>query len=143
MTDLTYYRVHAEHIALMEPQPGQEWERGFMLLPEVEPFIWQSTGLSVFQKNRCIACAGLAPLPTGGAELWAVLSKQAGPYMLPLARKTLGCLKLSPTATVYAHVRKGFEPGHRLVKLLGFDFAETVAGCFNGEDGLKYVRGRT
>ena len=76
--------------------------------------------------GELVAAGGFYPEGPGRFEIWMVCSEELKPHILPavrFTRLTLGKLAQSGPVTVTARVQTEHEPGQRLAKLCGFEFA--------------------
>lgn len=117
---IEFVRCHPQHLWLFEPQPWQAFDHKAMQAPSVAAFIAGTVAVSGFAGGRCMGCAGVFDLGGGRAQVWALLSKDAGPFMLPISRKVRRVLSAYPATRFEASVAYGFEEGRRWMKLLGF-----------------------
>lgn len=86
---------------------------------------------------KTLACAGLIEVWPGRASAWALLSADiAGAGMLRMVRAIKREFDLQKFERIEAYVDHEFEPGHRLMRLLGFE-NETPNGM------RKFSLGRT
>jgi hypothetical protein len=143
MTEITYLPCSVEHIALINPQPGDEMEKAVFLRPEFRYLVDQGTALSAWVNSRCICAAGVYDLYPHRGLAWSVLSCDAGPYMLQLTRKIRSFMNLYHAKRVELYVASDFEEGHRWAKAIGFK-CETpepmIAHGVFGHDETMYVR---
>lgn len=132
----------AEHLELIELQPHQE---GFSIQIADKKY-----GKSLESAGHCftgivdgkiVGCAGLVVQWDNRAVAWALLSKDAGKYMLSMVRKIDEYLKLCGIRRVEATAICGFKPGARLLEMLGFEY-EGIARKFTpgGDDVFMYAR---
>lgn len=90
-----------------------------------------------------VACGGFQECWEGRAAVWAILSDQAGPWMLQITRAVRKALDAHPAERIEAHALVGFNPAARWLELLGFE-PETILRKFHqGRDYQSFVRLRT
>ena len=95
-------------------------------------------------EGRVVACGGTIQQWPGRHLAWLYLTQQSARSMLPLTRAVRRVLDQVP-GRVEATVLRGFEPGHRFARMLGFR-VENDPGVLKaygpgGEDHIAYVRG--
>ena len=90
-----------------------------------------------------MACAGLVEVWEGRAYAWAILSDNAGPYMLPLTREIRSKLAAAPFRRIEMAVDADFDAGARWAEMLGFRCetpAPMAAYLPNGRAAYLYAR---
>jgi hypothetical protein len=140
---IEFRRCYVEHIQSIVAQDVQTGEQLGLLTAMAAETLEQSVALSVWSEGRCIAAGGLIDAWSGRAITWAFLSKYAYQHMLPITRQIRMVLDSYPARRVETVVLRDFAPGHRWVKMLGFE-CETpdgMKGYFpNGDDAVLYAR---
>lgn len=142
---IQFERCHPEHITLVSPQPGQEADAQFLLSPAAWMAVPNTVALSGFAGGRCLGCAGLIDIEPGLALVWALLAKDAGPYMLPITRKVLRVINAYPAKRIEAAVTEGFDAGHKWLTTMGFEITKDCVKGYHhtGADATVYARERT
>lgn len=118
---IEYVPFHQSHVALVDPQPGQDADREFLLSSGAWAILSGTTALSGFSGALCLGCAGVVPNGPGQALVWALLSKHAGGSMLSITRKVLRVLQAHPCSVVEATCDPGHPERARWVEALGFE----------------------
>jgi hypothetical protein len=96
--------------------------------------------VTAFDGDRIIICGGIVPNGDHMGDAWALLSKDAGRYMLWLHRATRRFLQMQRIRRIEATVPMGFVPGCRWAKLLGFRFeGKMKAYGPEGDTHLRYA----
>lgn len=91
--------------------------------------------------GRVLGAAGLLPQWEGRAIAWALLSDAAGPHMLAITRAVKRFLAMQGYGRVETWAEVHFEPAHRWLKMLGFEFEARVrAYTPQGGDACLYGR---
>lgn len=116
---LYYVRAQVEHLERLALQPAQRLEFDPRQRAGYQEALESSAALAAFAGPRCMGCAGILDGPEG-AQVWALLSKDAGPYMIPITRKVRAVIALHPAARFTATVAREFDAGHRWAGVLGF-----------------------
>lgn len=68
-----------------------------------------------------VACAGLVEVWPGRAYAWALLARNAGPWMVAITRGVRRALKAAPFDRIEMAVDSGFLAGQRWALMLGFE----------------------
>ena len=135
-----------EHIKFIAPQKGEENNKLVYLAPEFRPCIEEHFAISGWVGNVCVAAAGIIVLYGDRAIGWALISRDAGPYMRQITRKVKSALDLHYAKRIEMTVRCDYPKGHKWAKLLGFGEPEAPrmrhSGYF-GEDEAMYARIKT
>lgn len=97
---------------------------------------------TVFDGDQVLGCGGVQEYGAHRAEVWGLLSEYAGPHMRWMTRAVAGWLQQAPYPRIEAVVSAGFAPGHRWVRLLGFEQEGPVRKRYmhDGSDAFTYVR---
>ncbi len=93
-------RIDAERRAVLSSDYGRAWTA------EVD--------------GEPIACAGLIEVWEGRAYAWALIGRNAGPWMAAITRAVRRALDVAPFRRVEMAVDATFEAGNRWALLLGF-----------------------
>ena len=143
MEEIVYKKCLPGHIKYINPQ---EVDRTNKLLYQTEEFkqaVRENFSISAWVGNQCIGAAGLIQVHPHRAIAWAMLSADAGPYMLSVTRKIKNFFKSQPTKRIEITVLEGFKEGHKWAKLLNFTL-ETPEGMrghgVGGETEYLYSR---
>lgn len=139
---IEFVRCHPQHLWLFEPQDLQISDARAMQSPAVAGVIATTVAISGFVGPKCMGCAGIIDVKPGLALVWALLSKDAGPFMLPISRKVRRVLAAYPATRFEATVAHGFDEGRRWMDLLGFELVEEHTGVDHayGTDAALYVK---
>lgn len=100
-------------------------------------------GWTALVDGEPVACAGLVEVWEGRAYAWAILSDNAGPYMLPLTREIRSKLDAAPFRRIEMAVDADFDAGARWAEMLGFRCetpAPMAAYLPNGRAAYLYAR---
>lgn len=100
-------------------------------------------GWAALVDGEPVACAGLVEVWEGRAYAWAILSDNAGPYMLPLTREIRSKLDAAPFRRIEMAVDADFDAGARWAEMLGFRCetpAPMAAYLPNGRAAYLYAR---
>jgi hypothetical protein len=91
--------------------------------------------------GRAVAFGGCLEMWPGRAFMWSLIGEDAGRHMRFLVRAADGYLKAAPWRRIEAAVACDFEAGHRLVRMLGFEFEGRMrAFSPDGADHDLYAR---
>lgn len=136
---------HSQHLIDLALQPAQAWMRAIVSDKAYALMFAQAQSLSLFIGGRVAAVAALVTIWPGRAHLSALVAGDVGPAgMLALHREALRRLAACPVRRIEAAVDGEFEPGHRWLRLLGFQ-CETPAGMpgYLPTGGTAYLYART
>lgn len=136
----------AGHLKTLIPQPAQAKEHSILVRPEHTSVLEAHTGMSAWAGSACVAAAGCAEIFPHRAVAWAVLSKDAGPYMLPIIKKIRSVINVLPYRRIEMYVDAEFVEGIRMAELIGMklETPEPLVGhgAF-GQDEFVYARVRS
>jgi hypothetical protein len=139
-------RFQASHLTILKLQEAQQYFAGTVLDEGYGAMLEQSMAFTALDDTgQVIVCAGCEERWDGCATAWALLSCDAGQHMVGVVRAVKGFMQhVAPWRRVEAAVDVGFEPGERLMKLLGFE-CEGVAKAYrpDGADCTIWARIKT
>lgn len=127
---------HVDHVFRMAPQAAQVGSTEAIHLDALRDRAASGRAYTLMDADIPVACAGLSPMGEGSAAGWALLSLDAGKYMLELTRAVKDGLQKAPETTILIEVAVGFEAGERWARMLGFRKANIEPE--RREDGLTY-----
>ena len=74
-------------------------------------------------------------------DAWMLIGEDAGPHFFTIVRAVAGYLQAAPWRRIEAAVASDFRQGHRLIKMLGFEFEGRMrAFSPDGVDHDLYAR---
>lgn len=123
-------------------QPSQQYMGALLKDLDLEPLaLKRMAWVGEDENGGILAIAGLAPQWQGRAIAWALVSSMAGKDFIKIHRAVEKVLIDSPFTRVEATVDVGFKPGHRWMKLLGFE-PEGYLKAYrpDGGDQVMYAR---
>lgn len=136
-------KLRAEHIEWLSGKGGLgyltsylDWDR----LKQLEKFEW---GFSVISPvGGVLVSAGIVPFWENRGELWAIFNPRCKDQFLLVHRALKRILDTCPIKRLEAVVDLDFAPGHRWVKILGFEMETPRMRAYNvkGGDASLYVR---
>jgi hypothetical protein len=134
--------MKAEHVAGFRLQPKQAMLSGNLADPAyVASLVASGNCYSAMVGDRAVAFGGCLELWQDRAYLWSLIGEDAGPHMRVLVRAADGYLKAAPWRRIEAAVASDFRQGHRLIKMLGFQFEGRMrAFSPDGVDHDLYAR---
>lgn len=135
-------RFRPQHVALITPQAEQVSDARHLAQAHVSAFAAQHFAVSGFVGGRCVGAAGLFDIAPGRAVVWALLSKEVGPYMVEVSRKVRRVLDAHPAEVIEATA--AFPAARRWLEVLGFVRDDTPRHYLpSGLDVVQYARRRT
>lgn len=139
---IEYRPFKAEHLRYLTPQAEQRLDHAIALTTEYASEMERNFALSAWNGSVCVGAAGCVPIYAHRAVAWALLSKDAGPHMLAIAKKVRFVMAALPYRRIEIAVHDSFEQGHRFAKLIGMQLETPVplkAHGANGEDEMLYA----
>ena len=135
-------RMRAEHLVGFRLQPKQAMLAGNLADPAyVAALVGSGNAYAALDGDHAVAFAGCLELWQGRAYLWSLMGEDSGPHMRTLVRAAAGYLRVAPWHRIEAAVASDFRAGHRLVRLLGFEFEGRMrAYAPDGADHDLYAR---
>lgn len=142
---IQFHACYPSHVRLVKPQASQRAEADYHS-DIADEWVRESVALSAWVDDTCVGVAGYRLIWGTRAACWALLSEDAGPVMLPIARRMRLMLGACPANRLEMTVRGAFLPGHRLAGLLGFkcETPDGMRGFFpDGETAYLFARVKT
>jgi len=129
------------HLKTLSLQEAQSW-MGPKLKPEYgQALIKAGPCFTAIEGDEILGCAGVMNVWEGRDLAWALISGKAGRRFILIVRAIQRFLDLSQTIRIEATVDANFEEGHRLIKLLGFEYEGYAAKYLpDGRDVCLYAR---
>lgn len=118
-------------------QPAQKQEAGYL------PYADISEIYTVFEdiQNDIICIIVCTPMTKDRCHIGALVSADSGKYFVALRSLVFKILDVYSMFTrLEATIKADFKQGHRLAKLLGFEYEGTLRKFSNGEDYCMYAR---
>lgn len=143
MRKIEVRKCHVEHIRYIAPQPGDEYTKAIWLKhPEYMEALAENESWSVWAGPRCIFAAGIMPLGANIGCGWAIIGKDAGPYMLQITKAVRKVFDESEFDRIEFYVDCDFIPGHKWARLLGMtmEAARMRKHGLTGNDEALYAR---
>lgn len=139
MIDVVQYRP--EHLFLLRPQPAQQSVLA-SITPAHAEALAKTPAATVLHEDDVLLCGGVVPIWSGRAMVWAYVSADAGPHMLPVTRATQRFIEEYAVPRMELYVEEEFENGHRWAYMLGFQIESPLALRFfpDGSAASIYVR---
>jgi hypothetical protein len=140
---LTFRKMQSEHLRYLIPQEAQKSEHAVLLAsPAYCEAIDNGVGMSAWRDSVCVGAAGVLPIYNHKACAWAVLSQEAGRYMLPIVRQIRRSMAILPYRRIELTVRADFDQGREFARLIGMrlETPEPMrASGATGEDEYLYA----
>ena len=108
----------AEHALALRLQPAQEHVQQHVR-PEHLAELEKINSFTVFADDQPLACFGWVELLPHRAQVWSLLSADAGQHMLALTRIAKNLVDSLPHRRIEAEVEAEFEQGKRWARLAG------------------------
>lgn len=108
---------------------------------DVSPLAEKGVAWTAEADGQILGIGGLAAQWENRAIAWTLLSGDVGKYFVQLHRAVKDVLVKSPYVRIEATVDVGFEPGHRWMKMLGFEVEGYLKAYRpDGGDQIMYAR---
>ena len=132
-----------EHLAALHLQAAQAWMRPMVDSPDYARQLMACDAYTAVLDGAPVAVAGLVTIWPCRAHLSALVSDQLGPAFNTLHREVARRLAASPIRRIEATVDGTFEPGHRWLRMLGFQ-CETPRGMigYRPDGGTSFLYAR-
>lgn len=140
---LEYRPFKSGHLKYLAPQVEQRHEHAVLLNSEYADIVDNNFGLSAWVGDKCVGASGVVPMFSHRAVAWAILSKDAAPYMVPIVRKVRRTLATLPYRRIEMTVNAEFENGRRFAELIGMTLETPEplrAYGATGSDEYMYAR---
>jgi hypothetical protein len=135
-------RMRPEHVAGFRLQPKQAMLAGNLADQDyVASLVASGHAYAALLDGRAIAFGGCIEMWKERAYMWSLIGEDAGPHMRTLVRAADGFLKAALWRRIEVAVASDFRAGHRLVRLLGFEYEGRMrAFSPDGADHDLYAR---
>lgn len=130
------------HLRSLVLQDAQTWMSS-VLMDEHYGISLKNSGPCFTLENNgdVIACAGLVHMWENRDQAWALISRDAGKNFVRMFRAMQSFLDLQDTRRIEATVDAKFLQGHRLMRMLGFEYEGLMrAYLSDGRDCALYAR---
>ena len=131
------------HLAMLRLQGAQAWASPLISAPGYADMLTAdgSRAWSAVHDGKVIGCAGIAKAHSQMGIAWALLSPDAGRWMVRIDRATRGVLVSCGFRRVEADADPEFAAGRRWLEMLGFQYEGRKRCCTpEGRDMLLYAR---
>lgn len=135
-------KMRPEHVVGFRLQDKQAMLAGNLADPAyVAALVASGNAFTALVDGHAVAFGGCLEMWRGRAYMWSLIGRDAGPHMRVLVRAAAGFLKVAPWTRIEAAVASDFRAGHRLVRMLGFEFEGRMrAYAPDGADHDLYAR---
>lgn len=130
------------HLHSMALQSSQSWMEPMLKNPSYGEFL-KSAGacITIMNGDHVVACGGLVNMWENRAQVWSLISHDAGRHFVRVVRVMQSFLDLQDIRRIEATVDADFEQGHRLIHMLGFKYEGLMPAYLpNGRDCCLYGR---
>lgn len=132
---IRFTKFHPEHLRYLSPQHLQKHAHALLIGTEYMDLIGRNFGISGWAGHTCIGACGAIAVHPHRAVGWALLSEEAGEYMLPIVRKVRAYFDVMAFKRLEAHVLADFDNGHRFARLLGLKQETPEPMKYHGPNG--------
>lgn len=132
-----------EHLRTLVLQDAQAWMGPMLQADYGESLKRSGPCFTALDGEQVLACAGVMRMWDNRDQAWALMGAESGRHFVAIYRGIRRFLDMHDTRRVEATVDSGFDAGHRLMRLLGFQ----REGCMraylpDGRDCDLYARVR-
>lgn len=126
----------------MVAQPSQVFLRETMSNLQGTQFLAQGDAFTAVEGTDIVGCAGVFFLHSNYGQAWALLADGFCDKFISVHRAAKRYFDEHPASRIEAYVDIEFEPGHRWVKLLGFEVEAARVRKYrvDGGDSTLYAR---
>lgn len=129
------------HLRSLALQESQAWMSPMMVTEYGDTLKNSGSGFTLATSDKVIACAGIAHMWENRGHAWALISADAGHYFTRIFRAMRTFLDMQDTRRIEATVDIDFEQGHRLMKMLRFEYEGVMRAYLpNGQSCALYGR---
>lgn len=138
---MSLVKFKAEHLAAIQVQDAQSYASPYMT-PEHGRALETTLAFSYIANGVVLAVGGLCEMWPGRATMWSYIDRRAAHHFVGIHRAALWMLDNCPFRRVEADVTVDFAPGHRWLKMLGFELEAPCLRAYlpDGEDCALYAR---
>lgn len=131
----------AAHLRELQLQKAQAWGTS-MLTEQHAAGLEETHAFTAMVGGQIVGVGGAYEIWEGRALLWSFIDGRAGPHFVAIHRATMRFLETLPYRRIEAEVDCDFLPGHRWIKMLGFELeAERLRKYrVDGGDSALYAR---
>lgn len=132
----------AEHLLGMQLQRAQDGSKPFITEEYAKMLEGQFAFTAVTDDEEVVAVGGVTELWANRALAWTFIDSRAGKHFVALHKIVRDLLDIIPYRRVEAETSCDFEPGHRWLKMLGFQMEAERMRAFqvDGGDSSLYAR---
>lgn len=129
------------HVASINLQPSQRWMGPYLTAGHAEAVKGSGPAFSMLQGKEVIACSGIMHMWENRAQVWALISGNSCWSFVRMYRAMSRYLAMQDVRRIEATVDDGFEEGHRMLKMLGFEYEGRMRAYLpTGADSHLYAR---
>lgn len=141
---LEYRKCMPGHLLYVAPQSGDIHNKNMYLTPEYAEILAapDNYALSAWAGSKCVGGAGIIQVNKFRAIAWALVGRDARPYMRQITAKVKEVIWEHPSQRVEITVDAEFLEGHRWARMLGFtmEAPRMVKHGILGNDETLYAR---
>lgn len=132
-----------DHLKTLALQDSQTWLMP-MLNPEYgESLLKAGDCFTAIEGDEILGCAGTMKIWEGRIIAWALISGKSGAHFVGIFKAIKRYLDLNDARRIEATVDVDFKEGHRLMRLLGFEYEGLMRKYLaDGRDMCLYARVR-
>lgn len=132
-----------QHLRALVLQEAQAWMQPMLQADYGQSLVKAGPCFTLENEGEIIVCSGLVNMWEGRAQAWALVSERAGAHFVRIFRAMRDFLEMQDTRRIEATVDAGFDAGHRLMKMLGFEYEGLMRAYLpDGRDCALYGRVR-
>jgi len=130
-----------EHLRTLALQDSQAWMGPKLKIEYGESLVKAGQCFTALDGDKILACAGVMDMWEGRVLAWALISGDCKKNFVRIFKAIKRFVDSHPADRIEATVDVNFDEGHRLMKLLGFEY-EGLARKYlpDGRDVSMYAR---
>lgn len=131
----------AEHLLDFQLQEGQLYSTP-AITPEYAKMLEGQFSFAGIHEGKVLAVGGVMELWENRALVWLMVDRHAGPHFVSIHKAVKRLLDAVPYPRLEADTPCEFEPGHRWLKMLGFELEAPRMRSYrvDGGDSALYAR---
>ncbi len=132
----------AEHLLSMQLQRSQNGLKPFITEEYAHMLEGQFAFTAVSDDDEVVAVGGVTELWENRALAWTFIDSRAGKHFVALHKIVKDLLDIVPYRRIEAETSCGFTPGHRWLRMLGFQLEAECMKAFqpDGGDSALYAK---
>lgn len=130
-----------EHVLTLRLQQQQAWIADQLTIEYGNGLAKAGPAFTALHEGRSLCCGGVMHIWPHRGLAWSLIDEDAGRHFVAIVRTMKRFLESIATRRVEAAAVMGFDQGHRLMQLLGFEYEGLMRAYLpNGADCNLFAR---